>query len=118
MILATARTGLQTVNICRTTITSIVTMFSARALKKTCAPSQLDREEITSPSIIIRRRHMSYCLWLGEVNRAVMPRDPVCGVVLDENTAKFKITYGGDTYYFCCLKCKKRFKRHAAKFVK
>jgi Cu+-exporting ATPase len=47
-----------------------------------------------------------------------MPTDPVCGVVLDENTTKFKITYEGDTYYFCCLKCKKRFKRNAVKFVK
>ena len=48
----------------------------------------------------------------------VMPRDPVCGAVLDENTTKFKITHDGETYYFCCLKCKKRFKRHADKFVK
>ena len=27
-------------------------------------------------------------------------RDPVCGMVLDENTAKFKISYDGETYYF------------------
>ena len=26
--------------------------------------------------------------------------DPVCGVVLDEKTAKFKITYDGETYHF------------------
>ena len=45
-------------------------------------------------------------------------RDPVCGMVLDENTAKFKISYDGETYYFCSLVCKKRFKRHATKFVK
>ncbi len=47
-----------------------------------------------------------------------MPRDPVCGVVLDENTTKFKITCEGETYYFCSLKCKKRFKRHSGKFLK
>jgi Cu+-exporting ATPase len=47
-----------------------------------------------------------------------MPTDPVCGVVLDENTTKFKITHDGETYYFCCLKCKKRFKRNPMKFVK
>ena len=47
-----------------------------------------------------------------------MFRDPVCGMVLDENTAKFKITYEGETYHFCSLKCKKRFKRHACKFIK
>jgi len=47
-----------------------------------------------------------------------MFRDPVCGMLLDENTAKFKITYEGETYHFCSLVCKKRFKRHQAKFVK
>ena len=47
-----------------------------------------------------------------------MFRDPVCGMVLDENTAKFKITYEGETYHFCSLKCKKRFKRHTTKFIK
>jgi Cu+-exporting ATPase len=47
-----------------------------------------------------------------------MFRDPVCGMVLDDNTAKFKITYEGKTYYFCSLTCKKKFKRHAAKFIK
>jgi YHS domain-containing protein len=26
-----------------------------------------------------------------------MPRDPVCGVVLDEKTAKFKISHEGET---------------------
>ena len=45
-------------------------------------------------------------------------RDPVCGAVLDENTAKFKITYNGETYHFCSLVCKKRFKRHKTKFIK
>ena len=45
-------------------------------------------------------------------------RDPVCGMVLNEDTAKFKITYEGETYHFCSLVCKKRFKRHATKFVK
>ncbi|MDH5374875.1 MAG: YHS domain-containing protein [Candidatus Bathyarchaeota archaeon] len=47
-----------------------------------------------------------------------MPRDPVCGVLLDEKTAKFKISHEGETYYFCCLKCKKKFKRNRRKFVK
>jgi YHS domain-containing protein len=47
-----------------------------------------------------------------------VPSDPVCGTVLDERTSKFKITFGGETYYFCCLSCKKKFKRHPLKFVK
>ncbi|MDD4325100.1 MAG: YHS domain-containing protein [Candidatus Bathyarchaeota archaeon] len=45
-------------------------------------------------------------------------RDPVCGTVLDENTAKFKITYDHETYHFCSLVCKKRFKRQPTKFIK
>jgi YHS domain-containing protein len=53
-----------------------------------------------------------------EGDTRLMPRDPVCGAVLDENTVKFKITHDGETYYFCCLKCKKRFKKHADKFVR
>ena len=45
-------------------------------------------------------------------------RDYVCGAVLDEKTAKFKITFEGETYYFCSVTCKKKFKRHPNKFVK
>lgn len=47
-----------------------------------------------------------------------MPRDPVCGTNLDERSAKFKITHDGETYYFCSVNCKKKFKRNRAKFVK
>jgi Cu+-exporting ATPase len=47
-----------------------------------------------------------------------MRRDPVCGAILNEETTKFKITYDGETYHFCSLTCKKKFKRHPQKFVK
>ncbi|MDH5268220.1 MAG: YHS domain-containing protein [Candidatus Bathyarchaeota archaeon] len=46
-----------------------------------------------------------------------MPRDSVCGVVLDEKTSKFKIKHDGETYYFCSVRCKKEFKRNRSKFV-
>jgi len=45
-------------------------------------------------------------------------RDYVCGAVLDEKTAKFRINFEGDTYYFCSIICKKKFKRHPKKFIK
>ena len=45
-------------------------------------------------------------------------RDPVCGMVLDERTAKFQLKNEGETYYFCSEKCKKQFKRHPQKFKK
>lgn len=47
-----------------------------------------------------------------------MPRDPVCGAVLNEKMAKFKITYDGETYHFCSVACKKKFKRQPLKFMK
>jgi len=47
-----------------------------------------------------------------------MPQDPVCGVVLNEKTSKFKMNYDGGTYYFCSVKCKKKFKRDPNKFIK
>ena len=53
-----------------------------------------------------------------EVMSWIMPKDPVCGAILDEKIAKFKISYDGETYHFCSVTCKKRFKRHPAKFVK
>jgi YHS domain-containing protein len=40
-----------------------------------------------------------------------MLKDPVCGIILDEKTAKFKITYDGETYYFCSLTCKKKIQK-------
>ena len=45
-------------------------------------------------------------------------RDPVCGMVLDENTAKYKITYEGETYRFCSVGCKKKFKKRKTKFIR
>jgi Cu+-exporting ATPase len=70
------------------------------------------------PLIIISRKHTSTHSLLREVKGDTMPRDPVCGAILDEKTSKFKITYEGDTYHFCSLTCKKRFKRNPMKFVK
>jgi len=42
----------------------------------------------------------------------------VCGTVLDEKTAKFRINSEGETHYLCSASCKKKFKRHPKKFVK
>ena len=47
-----------------------------------------------------------------------MPRDTVCGLILNEKTAKYKITHDGETYYFCSVKCKKRFKRNKMKYAR
>ena len=47
---------------------------------------------------------------------ATMPRDPVCGAVVDEK--RFRISYEGEKYYFCSVKCKKKFRRNPSRFVK
>ena len=35
-----------------------------------------------------------------------MAIDPVCGMQVDEKTAKHKSEYKGETYYFCAPGCK------------
>jgi Cu+-exporting ATPase len=73
------------------------------------------RRRFLPPTIISRTLFYTVIsLWIREK----LPTDPVCGAVLDERTSKYKITYEGDTYHFCCVTCKKRFKRHPLKFLK
>jgi YHS domain-containing protein len=47
-----------------------------------------------------------------------MAKDPVCGMDVDEKTARFKSVHAGITYYFCAAGCKTTFDKDPAKFVK
>ncbi|HEY5538857.1 MAG TPA: YHS domain-containing protein [Thermoplasmata archaeon] len=47
-----------------------------------------------------------------------MARDPICGMMVDERTAKFTSSYGGKTVYFCSPGCKSTFDRNPAKYAK
>ena len=47
-----------------------------------------------------------------------MARDPICGMTVDEGTAKFTSTYGGKTFYFCSPGCKSTFDKSPAKHAK
>jgi Cu+-exporting ATPase len=76
------------------------------------------QQEALEPLMLIGRQHIYWRTLTGREKGETMPRDPVCGVILDEKTAKFKISHEGETYYFCSVKCKKRFKRNRRKFVK
>ena len=38
-----------------------------------------------------------------------MPRDPVCGMTVNEKTTKFKSEHVGVMFYFCSAQCKKTF---------
>jgi YHS domain-containing protein len=46
-----------------------------------------------------------------------MAIDPVCGMEVDEPTAKHTSVYGGKTYYFCAPGCKQSFDRDPQKYV-
>jgi len=47
-----------------------------------------------------------------------MIRDPVCGMMVDEKTAKFRSEYGGRTYYFCSPFCKTEFDKSPERYAR
>jgi YHS domain-containing protein len=47
-----------------------------------------------------------------------MAKDPVCGMMVDEKTAKLKTDYMGKTFYFCNASCKTTFDKNPEKFAK
>ncbi len=46
-----------------------------------------------------------------------MAVDVVCGMEIDEKTAKWKTEYEGKTYYFCGPMCKMEFDESPLKYV-
>jgi Cu+-exporting ATPase len=46
-----------------------------------------------------------------------MAKDPVCGMNVDEKTAKLKSAYMGKTYYFCSQACKSSFDKNPTKYA-
>jgi len=47
-----------------------------------------------------------------------MAKDPICGMNVDEKTAKLKSDYKDKTYYFCSQTCKTTFDKNPAKYAK
>jgi YHS domain-containing protein len=47
-----------------------------------------------------------------------MVKDPVCGMTIDEKTAKGQSEYQGQTYYFCAPVCKTKFDQDPAKYAR
>jgi YHS domain-containing protein len=45
-------------------------------------------------------------------------KDPVCGMMVDEKSAKWKSGYGGKIYYFCSEGCKRTFEKDPKKYAK
>lgn len=52
------------------------------------------------------------------VEARILAIDPVCGMTVDEKTAKFKTDYKGTTYYFCAPGCKRAFEKEPEKYLK
>ena len=46
-----------------------------------------------------------------------MVKDPVCGMMVDEKTAKLKSQYRGKTYYFCAQACKVTFDKSPTRYI-
>jgi len=46
-----------------------------------------------------------------------MPRDPVCGMTVDEDTAAATSVYEGQTIYFCAKACKEKFDADPAAYL-
>ena len=47
-----------------------------------------------------------------------MAKDPMCGMDVDEKTAKWTSEYKGKKYYFCAVGCKKAFDKDPEKYLK
>ncbi|MFQ6101678.1 MAG: YHS domain-containing protein [Anaerolineae bacterium] len=46
-----------------------------------------------------------------------MVKDPVCGMMVDPQTAPAKAEYKGQTYYFCAPGCKTAFEKDPDKYL-
>jgi len=46
------------------------------------------------------------------------PKDPVCGMGVDERTATYKAEFNGKTYYFCSHMCMSTFKKDPTRYAR
>ena len=61
-------------------------------------------------------KHASSCCdGKHEENFAI---DPVCGMRVDRETAKHRLDYRGEQYFFCGARCRERFEAEPEKFLK
>ncbi|MEK7364815.1 MAG: YHS domain-containing protein [candidate division NC10 bacterium] len=44
-------------------------------------------------------------------------RDPVCGMLVEISSAKYRSEASGKSVYFCCLRCKETFDRDPGKYA-
>lgn len=46
-----------------------------------------------------------------------MPKDPVCQMDVDENSAAAQVSYQGKTYYFCAVGCREAFEKDPEQYL-
>ncbi|HBA40685.1 MAG: YHS domain-containing protein [Deltaproteobacteria bacterium RIFCSPLOWO2_02_56_12] len=46
-----------------------------------------------------------------------MAKDPICGMMVDEQKAAATSSYKGQTYYFCAKVCKENFDKDPEKYL-
>jgi YHS domain-containing protein len=48
---------------------------------------------------------------------AIVEKDPVCGMMIDEKKAAGNSVYKGTTYYFCAKSCKEKFDKNPEHYL-
>jgi len=67
------------------------------------------------PPPALNRR--SACRQVGKPHVSDMTTDPVCGMSLEESTAKTSTDYEGQRYYFCSDACREEFEAHPDEYA-
>jgi YHS domain-containing protein len=67
--------------------------------------------------LLARRMMNSLFMKGGEPDMENTVRDLVCGMDIHPKTAAGKSDYGGQTYYFCSIGCKKAFDKEPEKYI-
>jgi Cu+-exporting ATPase len=44
-------------------------------------------------------------------------KEPVCGMMIDDQSAEVRSTYQGNTFYFCSTECKEMFDDDPARYA-
>ncbi|HUT72648.1 MAG TPA: YHS domain-containing protein [Desulfatiglandales bacterium] len=47
-----------------------------------------------------------------------MPKDPVCGMGVEEGKAQYRSQFRGKTYHFCTARCKEFFERNPVRYLR
>ena len=55
--------------------------------------------------------------YLGTSDTGMSLKDPVCGMTVDADSAEHHSEFQNETFYFCCIGCKRLFEKNPKKYV-